>query len=316
MLTNILAWLAVCVLLVLLGWLTVRSFRGRHRFLKWLWSIPLGLLTLILLLVVVTSGLGLIKLYRIQNIPVPEIIVAATPEQISRGEHVAATICASCHSPNNELPLSGGEDVGKESPVPIGSLIAFNLTPGGPLKDWSDGEIFRAVRRGVDRHGNFLVAMTGLSMRNLSDDDLQAVIAYLRSQPSIASVSKEGDYPNLIFAIFLGANLAPIPEPVIGVITAPDKSPSAEYGKYIISYTGCHDCHGEDLAGGASGGLTPVGPSLRIVKGWSKEQFIATIRTGTDPTGHQLKPPMAWEIYAHLDDEELTAVYAYLTSLE
>jgi mono/diheme cytochrome c family protein len=316
MFANILAWFGLCVLLVLLGWLTVRSLRRRRGFLKWLWSIPLGLLTLIVLFVVVASGLGLIKIYSPQNIPVAQFNAAETPEQISRGEHVAATICASCHSPNNQLPLIGGEDVGKESPVPIGSLIAFNLTPGGPLKDWSDGEIFRAVRWGVDRDGKFLIAMTGLSMRNLSDADLQAVIAYLRSQPAIASVSKEGDYPNLIFAFFLGANLAPVPAPVTGVITAPEKGPTAEYGKYISSYTGCHDCHGEDLAGGATGGLTPVGPSLRVVKGWSKEQFITTIRTGTDPTGHPLKPPMAWEIYAHLDDEELTAVYAYLTSLE
>ncbi len=196
--------------------------------------------------------------------------------------------------------MSGGRDIGKESPVPIGSLVSFNLTPAGPLKDWSNGEIFRAVRQGVDRNGHLLIAMSGLSMRYLSDADIQAVIAYLRSQPAIASTAKEGDYPNLIFAIFLGANLVPAPEPVVGVLTAPDKGPTAEYGEYIISFIGCRDCHGANLAGGKPGGLTPVGPSLRVVKGWSQEQFTTTIRTGTDPAGHKLNAElMDWKAFSH-----------------
>ena len=36
-----------------------------------------------------------------------------------------------------------------------------NLTPAGPLKDWSDGEIFRAIRNGIDRDGQVLFAMSG-----------------------------------------------------------------------------------------------------------------------------------------------------------
>jgi len=275
------------------------------------------LLTLVVALVAVISGIGLVKLYSTHPSTAPQITVAGTPEQVARGEHIAAVLCASCHSPDKKLPLSGGKDVGKESPVPIGSLISYNLTPGGPLKEWSDGEIFQAIRVGINPQGRTLIAMSGLAPRYLSDADIEAVIAYLRSQPSVTTTAKEGDDPNLVFAIFLGANLVPPAEPVVGVVTAPEKGPTVEYGKYIVNYNGCRDCHGTDLAGGHSGGLTPVGPSLRVVKGWTADQFKITIRTGTDPSGHKLNSAiMAWDIFANMDDEELAAVYAYLTSLQ
>jgi mono/diheme cytochrome c family protein len=206
--------------------------------------------------------------------------------------------------------------MGKESPIPIGGMTSFNLSPGGPLKDWSDGEIFRALREGVDQQGRTLIAMSALPTRWMSDEDIKAVIAYLRSQPAIPSTTQEGDAPNLLFAVFLGANLLPAPEPVTGVVNAPEKAETPEYGKYIVGFVGCTDCHGLDMAGGKSGGLNPVGPNLRIVKGWAKDQFISTLRTGNTPEGLKLNPKiMQWDIYGHMDDKELGAVYAYLTKL-
>jgi len=54
---------------------------------------------------------------------------------------------------------------------------------------------------------------------------------------------------------------------------------------------------------------------LHLIKGWTQEQFIKTIRTGVDPSGHQLKPTMPWRTYAKMDDVELAAVYEYLHNL-
>ncbi len=265
-------------------------------------------------LLVLFGGIGLIKMYGSRGNPVPNITIAKTTEQIARGEHLVKAFCTVCHGVNGDLPISGGQDAGKDGPIPIGELISYNLTPGGPLKDWSDGEIFRAVREGVDRNGRPLLTMQALSYRNLSDDDIQAVIAFLRSQPAIQQ-DAGGDNPNLLFAIFAGAGLVPEPKPVTGVVTAPPKGSTPEYGNYIVSYVGCRDCHGASLTGG-SGGLTPAGPNLKVVAGWTLDEFVAAMRTGVDPGGHALDPKqMLWEQIGKLDDVELEALYQYLHGL-
>jgi hypothetical protein len=46
--------------------------------------------------------------------------------------------------------------MGEDFPIPVGSFISSNLTPAGPLKHWSDGEIFRAIRNGIDADGHWL----------------------------------------------------------------------------------------------------------------------------------------------------------------
>ena len=60
---------------------------------------------------------------------------------------------------------------------------------------WTDGEILRALREGVDRNGHKLFMMSNIFVRHMSDEDLQAVIAYMRSQPAMDN--KTQDPPNL-----------------------------------------------------------------------------------------------------------------------
>ena len=318
MIGNILGWLVFVAFAVLFGWLTRRAWRVKNALLKWISVVLAGLLTLVCLIVTGVVGRGLYLIYVPPPfVPAPDLNVAGTPEQLGRGEHLALSLCAGCHSTNDQLPLSGGRNIGQNSPVPIGDLIAFNLTPGGPLKDWSDGEIFRVNRQGVDRDGRRLTVMSNIPVRRLSDDDIRAVIAYLRSQPAMPDPPKQGDYPNLLLAVFVGANLVPpSPGPITGVVTAPPKGPTAEFGKYVLSYNDCDSCHGPDYNGGTPGGLTPVGPSLRLLKGWTRDQFITTLRTGVDPSGHELDPTkMFWKNYRNLDDDELAGTYEYLRNL-
>jgi cytochrome c553 len=156
-------------------------------------------------------------------------------------------------------------NIGTDSPVPIGDLISFNLTPGGPLKDWTDGEIMRVLRQGVDRDGRRLFAMASLPVRNFSDDDIQAVIAYLRSSGA-AQPAPPGRLPQPAAGRVCGRQpVPPAPAPVTGSISAPPKGPTAEFGAYVLSYNDCSFCHGDDYTGGTPGGLEPVGPSLRLV---------------------------------------------------
>lgn len=51
---------------------------------------------------------------------------------------------------------------------------------------------------------------------------------------------------------------------------------------------------------------------------WSEEQFVRTIRTGRHlgiPSGRPILPPMPWQAYAHMTDEDLKAVWAYLRTV-
>src|SRR5512139_2358232 len=177
MLGNILIWLVFVAAVILLGWLAFRAWRAKNKLVKLAGGISSSLLTVGLALVTVVLLVGLVKAYAPRSAPVPTVQIAAAPEQIARGQHLANSFCASCHSTTNELPLTGGLDLGKDFPMPLGSFVSANLTPAGPLQDWSDGEIFRAIRNGIDRDGRVLFAMSGARGRHLSDEDVEAVIA-------------------------------------------------------------------------------------------------------------------------------------------
>lgn len=315
MIGNLIALLVLVLVTLFFGWLALRAWHSKRGWLKWVGTILAGLLTLVIALVTVAAAYGLYQFYSPRGNPVAELKVAGTSDQVARGQHLANSLCVSCHSTNGELPLSGGRNVAADSPLPIGSLVSVNLTPAGPLKDWSDGEILRVLREGVDRDGHPLLVMSGNGVRYLSEEDKQAVIAYLRSQPPVPNVTQDPpDQPDLLLAAMVGAGIVQAQQPLVGAVPSIQKGATADYGKYIVDFEDCRTCHGQDLTGGTSP-VAPHGPSLRVVKGWTLDQFVATIRSGKDPTGHMLSDVMPWKDVSRLDDTELGAVYAYLKSL-
>jgi len=312
---NFLILLVVIGLAILFAWLTRRAWNLSDPFLKWMGAIIGGLLTLIAMFVSALGLIGLFEYYNPPSTPVREIDVAITPGRYARGQHLAVAFCVGCHSPSRDFPMSGGVDVGKALPVNLGSYVSVNLTPAGPLKDWTDGEIFRALRDNVDKDGNRLVLMAGTNIRYISDQDLLALIAFLRSQQP---VEKENplppDRPNFLALILTGANIIPERELVTEPILSPPIRATAEYGEFMASFMECTSCHGEDLRGGTSP-IGPQGPSLRLVKEWTVVEFIMTLRTGINPSGRELSPLMPWKSTGRLNDVELAALYQYLVSL-
>ena len=69
------------------------------------------------------------------------------------------------------------------------------------------------------------------------------------------------------------------------------------------------------MTGGVPGQLGPLGLAVNLVKGWKLSQFIAAMRTGIDPDGHEISKQMPWRQIGRMDDEELAAIYEYLTHL-
>jgi mono/diheme cytochrome c family protein len=110
--------------------------------------------------------------------------------------------------------------------------------------------------------------------------------------------------------------MLPRGKPVVTqTVLAPSKGATLQYGEYILSYQDCRECHGQKLTGGVPGQLGPLGPDLNLVKQWKPEEFIATMRTGVDPNGHHIGKNMPWRPVGRMDDEELGAIYQYLTHL-
>ena len=316
MITNFMILLFIIGLAVLFGWLTRKAWRATNPFVKWIGAILSGLLTLVVTFVSVVGLIGVFKFYNPPHNPVPEVKVDGTPEQVARGGHLAGAFCVECHSTTRDFPMTGGVDIGKDVPVDLGSYYSANLTPAGPLKEWTDGDIFRALRDNVDKDGNRLVFMAGTNVRYISDEDVLSLIAFLRNQEPVENETPDPlDQPNFLGVLMLGANMIPdrplIEEPII----APKKEASAEYGQFMTTFLDCQTCHGDDLNGGTSP-IGPKGPSLRLVKAWSQEEFITTLRTGVDPSGQELSPLMPWKSTGRLDDVELSALYLYFLSLE
>ena len=311
---DLLPVVLLIILAALLVWSSLRAWRAKNGFVKWGGT---GLAALLSAAAVLVSGIALIGLYDVhaRSAPALDLKVAGTPEQIARGRAISDGFCSACHSKNGTL--TGGLNIGEDFPVPIGSFVSSNLTPAGQLSHWSDGDIFRAIRNGIDRDGHWLVIKSYTNAGKLSDDDTKAVIAYIRSLPAAGTPTENPpDHFNLLGSVMLGAGMLPKGKPIsAGVITAPPSGPTLEYGEYILSYQDCRACHGDKLTGGVPGQLGPIGPDLNLVKGWKFEEFVATMRTGVDPNGHQLSKQMPWRPIGRMSDEELQAVYEYLTHL-
>jgi mono/diheme cytochrome c family protein len=311
---ELLALVMLIMIATLLAWLSLRAWRTKNGLIKWGSTSLAALLSTAVTLISLTTIVGLFKLHS-RSAPAPVTNVAGTPEQIQRGKAISDGFCSACHSKTGSL--TGGLDIGEHFPMHIGSFVSSNLTPVGRVTRWSDGDIFRAIRNSVDPDGRWLIIMSYTNAGKLSDEDIGAVIAYMRNLPAIGKTTDNPpDHLNLLGIMLLGAGMLPTGNPVsIAPIAAPAAGSTLEYGEYILSYQDCRGCHGAKLTGGMPGQLGPPGPDLNLVKRWKLEEFVATMRTGVDPNGHELSKEMPWRPIGRMSDEELGAVYEYLTHL-
>ncbi|MET4803111.1 mono/diheme cytochrome c family protein [Bradyrhizobium sp. LB11.1] len=307
---NIVSLILLVALAAFMSWIGWRASQVRSRVLRWSGVGLAAVLTILVSSVSALTATGLVKQHA-RSAPLPSVRVELTPERVARGKAVTDSFCSGCH----KAALTGGGDLAEDLPINIGSFVPANLTPAGPLKRWSDGEIFRAIRNGVDAGGGWLTIMSFTNASRLSDDDTIAVVAYLRSLPAAgAPTSGQLDRFNLLGLAMLGAGMLRDAKPVIvASISAPPRGPTAKYGEYLLSYQDCRECHGKDLSGGVPGQLPPLGPDLGIVAQWTREEFIATMRSGVDPNGHQIGEKMPWRPIGRMDNDELAAMYQYLT---
>jgi mono/diheme cytochrome c family protein len=138
----------------------------------------------------------------------------------------------------------------------------------------------------------------------------------------------------LIRTMWLGLAAAAMAGVLAG--TADAAETQLERGKYLVTVSGCGDCHtpgfffgkpdmahmlsGGDVAFEIPGLGTFVPRNLTPDKetglgNWSAEEIVTAITTGKRPDGRILAPSMPWMDFAALTKQDALAIAAYLKSL-
>lgn len=257
-------------------------------------------------------------------------------ELLARGDYLVNGIvaCGNCHTPRNadatavaDMRLAGSfviEEPGFRAYAPN---ITQDQETG--IGAWSDAEIMRAIREGLRPDGTIIgPPMPVMSYREMSDFDVQSIVAYLRTVPPIRNTVPPSEY-----------NI-PLPEawgpPLTSVAGVSREDPLA-YGRYLGNALGhCMECHTPMVEGvfdfsrtGAGGFVLnkPLGLQLATISAnitphpeqgigdWTNDEIKTAITQGVSRDGRKLTPVMAYPYYRNISDEDLEALIVYLRSI-
>ncbi len=301
---------------------------------------------ILLLFIAIIAGAGIYLNTALPNVgDAPDIHIEQTPERIERGRYLAhhVAVCMDCHStrdwslfsgPLAAAGLGGGGEVFDRNMGFPGVFYARNITPAA-LKDWTDGEILRAITCGVRKNGDALFpVMPYQHYGHMDREDLYAIIAYIRTLAPVANTlpTREMDFP-------VSMLINTMPEDA-SFQERPVESDRINYGRYLVNAASCVDCHskqeqGRIVPGSEFGGGMEFRMPAGIVRSpnitphtengignWTRTAFVERFKSYTDSSYHSpvytaadLNSPMPWTMYAGMSVSDLEAIYDYLHSL-
>jgi len=274
----------------------------------------------------------------------PLAVPALAETAVERGAYLVNTVmaCGNCHTPRDasgalvtDRAFSGGLTINTPAFVATAPNITQDRETG--IGGWSDAEIKRALIEGVrPNHGRFpgvtLAAVMPASFyKALLPDDLDAIVAYLRTVKAVQNTVSDPEYK-------MPVHREPYPDAEKGFAKS-DFADPVRRGAYLVTIGHCMECHSTFSAGvsdykdGLGHGGRKFGSA--IVKGlpdvtvpnitadpvagigaWSDAEITRAIRQGVTRDGHRLKPPMAYPFYAGLSDADTADIIAYLRTLK
>ncbi|MBN8917878.1 MAG: molybdopterin-dependent oxidoreductase [Rhizobiales bacterium] len=253
-------------------------------------------------------------------------------DMIARGKVLAALgDCAVCHTAEGGIANAGGRPLH----TPFGTVYSTNLTPDVEtgIGTWSYAAFERAMREGIGRDGRHLYpAFPYTAFSRISDADMQALYAFLMSQPAVTAAPPENrmTFPFNIRPLMAGWNFL-FHRP--GQLQAePARSPQWNRGRYLVEGLGhCGACHtprnvlGAEkgsaayLAGGiADGWEAPALTELsKAPIPWTEDELFTYLRTGFSRFHGTAAGPMAPVVHAlsEASDADVRAMAVYLASL-
>jgi mono/diheme cytochrome c family protein len=224
------------------------------------------------------------------------------------------------------MHLAGG--YGFDNPV-LGRWVGANITsdPETGIGRWTEAQIATAIREGKRPDGSTVgPPMPFAHLRKISDADVSAMAAYLKSVPPVRHVVERPEY-----RINLPANWGP---PVSGQAGPPGGDPVLR-GAYLAEVGHCMDCHTPNRPGGGGRDWSRTGAGGRPATGlagpvmaanitphpergigkWTDQQIVRAMTEGVSADGRRLLPPMPFANYAQMTPSDLADLVAYLRSL-
>lgn len=255
--------------------------------------------------------------------------VALAAGSVERGDYLVNSImgCGNCHTPLgpqgfDESKALAGRLVEENAAF---TAISANITPGGEVKDWSDAELGKAIREGIRPDGSLIGPPMPFEVyRDISDDDLASIVAYLRTVPAVENDPGKSTYH---------IPLPPAWGPPVEHVAAVPEGVTVEYGAYLAGPLGhCIVCHTPQLENGqidfgnqlGAGGMEFAGPTGPVTAAnitpnglgkYTDEQLATLITHGTRPDGSVLQPPMPTYFLARMKPDDVDALILYLRQL-
>lgn len=265
--------------------------------------------------------------------------VEVTPEKVARGKRSVQMLCLGCHFDSSTGGLTGKRM--PDLPAQFGVAYSRNITADADtgIGGWSDGEIAYLLRTGIRRDGQYTPPWM-VKMPNASDQDIEDVIAFLRSDDPLVkgqSVEDHESQPSFLTKMLCRVAFKPFAYPEKPIV-APAASDPVAYGRYLATARlQCFSCHSadfktiDDLQPERSGGYLGGGTAMPDLAGkrvytsnltpdpetgigrWSYEQFRRALVDGIGVDNQPLRFPML--PYRILEDAEVRAIFAYLRSV-
>jgi len=252
---------------------------------------------------------------------------------VKRGDYLVNTIltCGNCHSPKGPTGDIPGKEFsgGLSWDEPPFKVTAPNITQDKEtgIGKWSDADIRRLLRKGVRPNGVVIATIMPTGFYEIvTKRDMDAIVAYLRTLKPISNKVPDPIYKmKQVRQIFPGAE-RPYKEAMF--------SDRQKHGFYLATIGHCMECHtpmvkGQhdwkaDLGRGGFEFPGPWGVSIsrnitpsksKGIGAWSDAEIKRAIAQGIDKDGNHLKPPMGFGYYAHMTDDDIADIVAYLRTV-
>ena len=282
-------------------------------------------------LVVLAAGVGIAagaavlisdhKMKRIVDVPIASVNFASFNPSIERGEYLFVTRgCSECHGTRGEGKLVF------EDPSSGFYVHSPNVTRGGggAAATYNDTDWVALLRHGLRPGRTPVFVMPSEDYAQMADEDIAALVTYIRSMPPSAERKAEFRLPLMLKALYAFGVAQDASEKIDHTKAAPTRVPDESHaqGEYISKT--CMGCHGAGFSGGKIPGAPPVWPAAAnltsaadgamTTRYASIEQFRQMMRTGKRADGTSIGV-MPFESLRAMSDTELDALFGFLKTL-